>query len=219
MGVTEFHIHVDARSMGPDVERALIEDHAFIETNFSGHPEGVVHFEPNHHLTLKCFSGREFQERFKAAESFLSTTTMRGYLEGEFIASDDAIEERSFDPGVPLDVRVDLGALPSGKFRETELHITMDRDRSDPRLIEALCATGMFAAYLPKAYGTAVVFTAQGDRKTVRKLLDHLTERLHRAGGAVAGSIKEELVVRWWLSHADVAVPPVVVRISGSLSR
>lgn len=219
MGLTEFHIHVDAQSMNPEVERVLVKDHAFIETNFSGHPEGVVHFEPNHHLTLKCFSRREFQERFQAAESFLSTTLMRGYLEGEFIASDEAIEERPFDPAVPLGIRVDLHDLAPGRFRETELHITMDRDRSDPRLIRALCETGMFVAYLPKAYGTAVVFTAQGDRETIRKLLDRLTDYLQRVGGAVAGSIKEERVVRWWLSHQDVAVPPVVGRLSSDGSR
>lgn len=209
--MTEFHIHVDARTLGAEVERTLVAEHGFDPTDFSGHPPGIVHFEPNHHLTLKLRDGREFRERFDRASAYLKSTSIVGYLEGEHIASDLDIPTKPFDAVVaPLSLRLTLEQLPCGTFRETEIHVTMDRDRSDPRLIEILCKTGMFAAYLPKVYGTAVVFTVQGDRRTIAQLLPVITDYLMAAGGSVGGSIKEERVICWWLSGDDIELPPVV---------
>jgi hypothetical protein len=215
MGLTDFHIHVDATSLDGDVLETLTHDHGFRETNFCGHPPGIHHFEPAHHLTLKCEEGREFRHRFSRAVDFLSSTSMRGYLEGEVVIADWHIPESPFDTRVPLALAFELAPLPAGQFRQTEIHITMDRDRSDPRLIERLCGTGMFAAYLPKPYGTAVVLTVQGDRGPIAQSFDALRTYLLEAGGAVAGTIKEERILNWWVSHEDVALPPVVQRIQG----
>jgi len=213
MGITQFHVHVDATELDPAVERSLQVDFGFEVTDFCGHIPGLPHFEPDHHLTLKCEDGAEYRRRFAETVSFLSSSRMRGYLEGEYVASDVDLEARPFQPSAKLDFRLALRRLPPGQFRSSEIHITMDRDRSDPRLIQILAEGGFFAAYLPKSYGTAVVLTAQGDRATIGELMPMVHRFLANAGGAVTCSVMEERVVGWWASDDSVELPPVVAAI------
>ena len=53
MGLAQFHIHVDASAIRPEGLEVLQRDLGFESTNFCGHPEGLPHYEPMHHLTLK----------------------------------------------------------------------------------------------------------------------------------------------------------------------
>lgn len=214
MRMIEFHVHVDAQVLGLGVEQNLLQEHGFAETNFSGHPAGVQDFGPRRHLTLKCNNGREFRERFDRVVDYLRGVRMVGYLEGEYVASDVSIPQRPFDPHVTPPGCLTLDRLPPGKFRESEVHVTLCRDRSDPRLIDALCRAGFFASYLPKRDGTAIVFTAQGCRGIVANLLPRLTQYLEEAGGSSACSVKEERIVRWWLSGERVEIPPVVTALT-----
>lgn len=107
--------------------------------------------------------------------------------------------------------------LEPDTFRETEIHITLSRDDSDPRLLEALTDMGFFCAYLPKDYGEAAIFTVQGSREDIDKILPVTIEYLETVGGAVECSIKEERITHWWLSKPDVARPPVIEKISWQL--
>lgn len=210
----EFHIHVDAQVLNKQVEDELVKRYGFEVTNFSGHPEGVPHFEPTHHLTFKCCEAERFRGTFDQAKAYLESVGIHGYLEGEVLASDIDIAPKPFDPSVLLNLSIQMEPIAVGTFRQTELHVTLDRDRSDPRLIAILSGTGMFGAYLPKSYGTAVIYTAQGDRARVGSVLQNITEYLRRAGGSVACSVKEERVVRWWVSGEDVPLPPVIKSIA-----
>jgi len=210
MKSSQFHVHVDAHLLDPEVEETLLRKHGFAQTNFCGHPVGVQDFGPRRHLTVKCQNGPEFRRRFDAVVDYLRCTRTHGYLEGEYVASDTDILPKLFDPSVRLPLHLKLNRLPAGEFRQTELHVTLSRDQSDPRLIEALCAAGFFAAYLPKTNGTAVVFTAQGYRPTIAKLLPLLTGYLAEAGGSAACSIKEERIIRWWVTDEGIELPPVV---------
>jgi hypothetical protein len=151
-------------------------------------------------------------ERAKAPQ------TMKGYIEGEFVPLDRDLAPRPFDASVPVPFKLQRGFLPPGTFRETEVHITLDRDRSEPRLLWNLLEMGLFAAYLPKTYGTAVIFTAQGSRAHIDALLPSLTAYLERAGGAVECSIKEERIAHWWMSEPDLPLPPVVESIQWTWS-
>ena len=135
---------------------------------------------------------------------------MRGYVEGEVIAEDIQIEEKPFSEFVPAPFRIATTSLPAGHFRESEIHVTLDRDRSDPRLIEALAGMGFFAAYLPKPYGTAQIFTVQGSRALIGELMPDLLAFLRTAGGAVSCSVKEERIAAWWMSDPPVRLPPVI---------
>jgi hypothetical protein len=212
MGMNRFHIHVDATRISPPDVHSLCAHLGFTETNFCGYPPGVVHYEPNVHLTWKGDDSGLFKQHFERTREFLRRLErgFSGYLEGEIIASDIDIEPRPFDPRAMLEVSLSLTSLPAGTFRESELHITACKDRSDTRLLHTLEQSGLFGAWLPKPYGTAVVYTVQGAREAVAALHARYRTFLQQAGGAVACSIKEERIARWWVSDPDVVLPPVV---------
>jgi hypothetical protein len=106
--------------------------------------------------------------------------------------------------------KIQTTSVSPGDFRESEIHIVLNRDQSDPRLLQGLMKMGLFTAYMPKPYGTAQIFTAQGSREKIQTMLPPLTAYLEKAGGAVDCSIKEERVADWWLSEPALRLPPVV---------
>lgn len=206
-----FHIHIDAQSLTADFERHLIDGLGFWRNDFSGHPEGLPHYEPPHHLTQEPATSQEFRHLFDRVLPLAQAPgAMRGYIEGEFVALDQDFPTRAFDPSVPAPFTLRRTFLPSGAFRESEIHITLDRDRSHPHLLLGLLDMGFYAAYLPKSYGTAEIFTAQGSRPNIDAILPALGHYLEDAGGAVECSIKEERIAGWWTSASDLPLPPVI---------
>ena len=101
-------------------------------------------------------------------------------------------------------------------FRESELHVTLSRDESDPRLLEALHhQIGMLSGFIPKQYGMTQIFTAQGTQAQINQIRDPLVDYIHSAGGAKHCSIKEERTVSYWMSHPEgIGLPHVIDRIS-----
>lgn len=206
-----FHIHVDAFNLPTDLERILTEDMGFWRSDFAGHPEGVAHFEPLHHLTQKTESSEEFKVLFDKVVAHASAhETLLGYVEGECLAMELEIAPRPFDPSVELPFTFTTRNLPQEAFRETEIHITLSRDESDLRLLRNLEKMGFFAAYLPKPYGMAQIFTVQGSKEKIVAMLNPLIEYLEKAGGSTRCRVKEERVAKWWKSRPDVSIPPVV---------
>lgn len=214
MNYDRFHIHVDAETIDASVKQMLIETYGFADTSFAGGPASARYHAPKHHLTLKCEDAREFRRQYGRTVDYVSTTTMRGYVEGEYVAMDVDLDQRPFDSRIVLPLSLQLKHLGAGQPWAGEVHVTMDRDSSDPGLIGTLCTSGLFAAYLPKRSRRTVVFTARGDRQTIPRMISILTSYLNAAGGSVAGSIKEERLIRLWLSDANVDVPPVVAALS-----
>jgi hypothetical protein len=211
-----FHVHIDASTIDPSIEQFATKDLGFWRSDFSGAPAGVRSFFPKHHFTKKITSSADFHASFDRLVTFAENRPgeLLGYVEGEFIALDEELPERPFDPTwAAAPFRLETEELGPGAFRESELHLVMDRDRSDPRVVEALTATGMFPAYIAKAYGTAIIFTAQGSRAVVRELIRELSAFLARCGGIVKGSLKEERIAKYWLPAPDIPRPPVVCRI------
>ena len=176
------------------------------------HEEGVDSFEPNRHLTYHPKDSVEFKEVFGALRDFADAHpgVIEGYIEGECIPCDLDIPEKQFDSTLPLPFTLQLGALSPGEFREDEIHVSLLRDQSDPRLLEALTKMGMYVAYLPKEAGVAAIYTVQGSRSVISELLPALTFYLQRAGGGVRCSIKEERIAEWWVSDSAIGLPPVV---------
>lgn len=217
-----FHIHIDAVTLSDDFETYLTRELGFWRSDFSGHPEGAEAFCPLNHLTQKVTTTREFRVLFDRVLSYVKIhDAMKGYIEGEFIALDKDIEERSFDASVKPPFKLRRTFLPPGTFRESEVHIVLNRDQSDRRLLRNLMEMGLFAAYLPKAYGTAEIFTVQGSRVIIQTLIKHLSDYLDKAGGAVECSIKEERIADWWMSEPNLRLPPVVDSVdeAGDLGR
>jgi hypothetical protein len=215
----DFHVHIDAETLSAGLTDYLVGELGFWNSDFSGHPPGFEHFEPVHHLTQKAVTGRDLKSLFdKVVVRAADAGAMKGYIEAEFVASDETLAPRPFDESVFRPFRLRMTRLPEASFRESEIHVTLDRDRSHPQLQRDLLEMGLYGAYLPKSYGTAAIFTAQGARAKIAELLPVLTDYLERAGGAEEGSIKEERIVSWWLSEPRLSLPPVVdtIDVGGS---
>jgi hypothetical protein len=210
-----FHIHVDATHVAKQFEDHLAEL-GFKRTDFAGHPEGENGYEAPNHLTLKLYDSERFRTTFDelAATAAATNDAMRGYLEGEFIAVDEDLPDRPFADGIQPPFSVTSASLSPGEFRETEIHITLDRDRSHPKLISSLVEMGFFSAYMIKNFGVAQIFTVQGSRKQVDALLPKLLTYLRECGGNVSCSVKEERVAKYWLTGPNVSLPPVIQSIT-----
>lgn len=157
----------------------------FWRSDFSGHPEKSEAFEPPHHLTLKTPTAREFRALFRSLLARVRLgREMTGYLEGEYVVVDRDIAPRPFDASVHPPFKLCTASLPPGHFRESEIHICLNKDQSQPALLTVLADMGLFSAYLPKPYGTARIFTAQGSQKVIASILGPLTDYLARAGGS-----------------------------------
>jgi hypothetical protein len=195
------HIHGDWQSISPEAI-ALCESLGLIETNFSGHPEGREHFEPIMHQTLKIQTGREFHETWETLVEGLRALGpghVRGYLEGERIPIDMALPGQVYQPGIPVPFRIHRRRLDSRRgelFREKEIHLTLDKDRSHPDLIVDLLRAGLYGAYVPKADHTALVLTMQGSRAVVDQLNELLLPYLYETGGLVGATFKDEFALR-----------------------
>ena len=207
-----WHIHIDAEEMTPQ-----FKEHVFgmgFWVNDFLHEPGHDSWEPNTHLTYKSKSSVEFFDVFKTLEEYADGLAgLKGYIEGECIPNDEDIEYKPFDSSVRLPFKVSIKRLPSGQFKEDEIHVSLLRDQSDSRLLDALDAMGLYMGQLPTPKGIRRVYTMSGTRKQVYQLLPVLTRYLKEVGGGVDCSIKEERIAQKWTSSPDVKLPPVIDNI------
>lgn len=195
-----FHIHIDARRMPKGLEVFAIQELGFYDTDFSGHPEGYQHFEPKRHLTLKVKTKEEFNDIWAILEKKADDSKdFVGYLEGEFIPEDEFIPYTEFKD-IPVPFRIERKTLSGSEkeeFRQTEFHLTMEKENSNPALVNRLLESGLYGAYIPKKDGEFLVLTMQGFIKDIVPLYNKLREYLFEAGGAYRCTIKEERALRF----------------------
>jgi hypothetical protein len=209
-----FHIHVDAAWVSPEFEIFLKRELRFFRTDFVGADGGKT--EPFNHLTLKTRNSRVFRSAFARVVAYAqSHEAMAGYVEGEVISLDEAFVWSPHDPNVPVPFKLEMTSLSPKTFRESEFHLTLCPERTDPRLLQKLTEMGLLMIYMPKSWGIALVYTAQGKRDLIRSLVLHLSAFLKKAGGAAMCSLKEERVANWWASDETVKFPPVVRAVHG----
>lgn len=217
MTKSHFHIHVDGTYVVPELQRRFEAALGFTETNFAGHPEGYKHFEPTLHLTKKLDDKRQYRTEWDQAVAIAkSDPAFRGYLEGEFIPLDEDLVEKPYLPGVPVPFRITRrklkGAAEDEPFRRSEIHLTMDKDRSDPRLITDLLDAGLYGAYIPKADHVAITLTAQSVvTHETGVLAGLLMGYVGRVGGAVRASIKEEMAINHHVVGIEASDLPEVI--------
>lgn len=217
----EFHIHIDATEMPAAFEQYALSQ-GFHNSNFEGHPDGYLHFEPNRHMTLKPKDKFEFRTVFDALKSKAQELGLIGYIEGEKVISDVQIGEKPFVDALPMPFKVErrllLGPNPDPAkdepFRETEFHLVLDKDASDPRLIKKLLDSGLYGAYIKKKGGyVALTLTIQGKRTEIDPLAGSLWAYLNDAGGAVRATLQEERAIAYYLVGIDYKKLPEVAGI------
>ena len=208
-----FHIHVDGTIVPPAYDQMLREELGFVLTNFTGHPDGYSHFEPNQHYTWKTGQAQSFKRTWQQLIACTRTARFVGYLEGEYVHTRSVIAGRPYDPKVPFPFRVERRRLSEERgerFREAELHLTLDKDHSHPDLIRVLLQAGLYGAYLPRTQHTALVLTMQGYEHDIHRASEMLRLWLERVGGTVHAVFKEERAIRSALFGISVEQLPEI---------
>jgi hypothetical protein len=207
-----FHIHIDAKNMDKELYDFAIKKLGFYDSNFNGHPEGYVHFEPDRHLTLKLETKQEFFDTWEKLENFTKSENIKGYIEGEYIPVDEFIPYTEYkDIPIPFSIkRRKLNGTKNEEFRQTEIHLTLEKDKSHPDLIKKLLDSGLYGAYIPKDRGTFLVLTIQGFVKDIVPLCNKLTEYIKKSGGAYLCTIKEERAIKYKLFNVGAEDLPEI---------
>lgn len=193
-----FHLHIDATYMPEPLYQVLKGKFGFWDSEFSGHPQGYDHFEPNRHVTLKFTEGSLFRKTCTEVEGLVDQhSDFVGYLEGEYIREERFISDLPYQATpVPFKIsRRRLDGSPFEQFRESELHLSLDKDASNPKLIKNLLDAGLYGAYLPKANYTALILTIQGFREDIGALTECIWNYLAESGGTVRAKLKEEFAI------------------------
>jgi hypothetical protein len=208
---------MDITSVPSGFEGHVKEHFGFWDAHFSGHPEGYRHFEPNRHLTLKLGTKEEFQRTYDKLKQRIESIGAVGYIEGELVISDVPIPFKAHNDNVPLPFRVErrlLSGAPNEAFRETEFHLVLDKDSSDPRLIKKLLDAGLYGAYIQKRDHIALVLTMQGHRDEIDSLAGMLYTYLHESGGAARCTLQEERAIAYHLFGIDhTKLPEIAAKV------
>jgi hypothetical protein len=208
-----FHIHVDAQNMPKALDEWAIKELNFVPTDYDGHPEGYDHFEPIRHLTLKAPTKEIFRSAWDMLEAKLDEhPDFVGYIEGEYLPIDEYIPFKAYtDIPIPFQItRRKLVPENSEDFRQTEVHITMEKTQSHPDLMKKLLDSGLYGAFIPKADGEFLVLTIQGFIKDIVPLIDSIRNFLTDSGGACRCTIKEERAIAHKLCNIDSAELPEI---------
>lgn len=208
-----FHIHIDAQNMPRALDEYAVSVLKFIPTDYDGHPEGYDHFEPKRHLTFKAPTKQIFQDTWNALERVMeSHPDFIGYIEGEYLPTDEYIPYKPYvDVNIPFNItRRKLDAKIDESFRQTEVHVTMEKTQSHPDLIKKLLNSGLYGAFIPKHDGEFLVLTIQGFIKDIVPLIDSIRNFLVQSGGAYRCTIKEERAIAHRLFNIDASDLPEI---------
>lgn len=209
--MSELHIHVDATFVPRGLDEELTAGCGLSRRDFVEAPTNEMTYTPELHYTVKPVTTIEFRKQFKGVLRTVNKfPEFVGFVEGEYIPTIHEVPERPFDPSIAIPFEVTTRWLAAGSFRESEIHVTMSHDDSDPRLREKLLKMGLLPAYYPKIWGMAQIFTVQGSRREMKRVLTPLLHFLECAGGSTRCRVKEERIARWWMSSQDLSLPPVI---------
>lgn len=220
-----FHIHIDANEMSNELYETAKSQLGYFDQHFAegqNFGSGYRVVAPQKHITKQFFEHEKeaFYDAWDAITDLADQGGLTGYIEGEYIAFDYDFPDKPYcgdgKPPFKLDLRP-LTGPPNEEFRQTELHLVMDEERSDPQLIQSLLDTGMYPARLPKAASEnypahmAIVFTVQGYKNEIGHLAEQLTDYLLKVGGTVRASLKEERILRYKLYDITYKELPEII--------
>jgi hypothetical protein len=211
----KFHIHVDCKSYHQGFAD-WIAGKGFYPDNFLVVP-GMDGYEPVTHFTSKLDDPEVFRTLFAEISNFLDTNpghSIDGYLEGEVVVSDIEIPEAEFKPAVLVPVMCKVTPTPLGCFRESEIHISLDRDRSHANLRWNIQRMGFSPAYQKEEWGIKEIWTIQGSQIAIKTILQPVVDYLWSAGGGVKCKIREEQIARWKANPPSFPIPPMIYQIA-----
>jgi len=211
----EHEIHADLEGTCSPGFVAALKALGFYDDRFI-HPEGGrTPFVPLCHLTIRPANGSEQRQLFQKARDLAISygKEVEGYLESEVAHVISGFAEMEFNPSVRLLAKVETTFLPAGCFREDEIHVQFDKDRTHPRIAQEFQGAGWRQAFCPEEYGTGDIWTVQGTRLQIEELLPMTLSYLNQVGGLASCAVRREVVAHWWMSRPDLPLPPVIAAI------
>jgi hypothetical protein len=211
------HLHID---LFADLPAWLVEfliKMGFWNASFKNpYPDG--HVGPKHIWTYKSTDEYECDVRWKALLGPGRPIEVPGFMERERIVLDTQIEtDHLFDPHVDKPFMLERYRLPEGGFKESEIHVTLDRNASDPRVMEWFVSMGMVPAIMPKqrtdgSSYDALILTATGDKREIARVVKELRDVIPKLGGIKGCSIKFEVMEGHLLfgGFTTARLPPIV---------
>lgn len=205
-----FHIHIDGHSMDPET-RALIQAQGHTDTPFRVDMFTDETFAPEHHFTYKTEDSREFKRVFEETVDILRQSNFEGYLEGECVPiAREKIETPVTEDQIEISGNLEYSELEPGEFRESEIHIRFDHQKSDKRFVKVLRELGFMSVFVDKDFGLAEILTVQGTREAIKDLEVFVIDFLKKSSGVVNCTVKREDVAKYWLSHPNVRLAPII---------
>ena len=220
IGEKRLHIHADLFEL-PELARRALEAMGFADTSFFDAPLGYALQVPPIMYTIKTNDMHEFQRKWEGLERVLRTPGIKGYGEGEEIVFVEVFSEAQYQ-GIEFPYQVKTRSLlgpPNEEFRQTEFHLELDSNRSNPNLIRTFLEAGFYGGLFREPDGsTSLTLTMQGYVVDIRKsLMLKLIDYLNRAGGVVNGRIIEEVAIRYYLAGiSQKDLPKIADRIRHS---
>jgi len=192
-----FHIHIDAQTMSKRLYDYAVNELKFYPSNFDGGPPESDSIEPQQHLSIKIKEKVNFEKTWNFLIDFINNDDLVGYLEGEFIPIDDFIPFKPYQD-IPFPFKIKRRKLngESELFRQTEIHIALEKDKSHPDLIKKFLDSGFYGSYIPKEHGIFLVLTMQGYIKDIKNIYNSTTNFLVKSGGAYLCTVKEERAIK-----------------------
>lgn len=216
-----YHIHSDAfADVSKEFERGA-RSLGFQDTSFTETAEGVEMFVPVGPKTMFSYftdDKRDFNQKWRAFCALAKKTGFVGYMEGEYGEPRTIFPSKLHDPSIQFPFKITRRKIEGGSrepFRETEFHLELDYDASDPVLIQKLVDSGLYGALYHESEGyRSLVLTIQGSNREIIPIQAALTEYLFQAGGIEKGKIAKEDV----REHAEFNIeserlPEVVDRV------
>lgn len=203
-----FHLHLNAIAVSTKAHEAL-ESLGFELRNFQPAKLGVTHFVPNTHLSCHFTSSVDFKARFAEARLILqSDAEFVGFLEGEFISAEWNSEERVVSDMSSKTKRKYFVLFRNPlKWRESELHISIEGTASDSRITEYFAKKGFYSVHSRRKGVDSTVFTLQGDQVVIRELFCRLQSDLNTLSQGRVLRMKLERSAGYYLSPGFTWLP------------
>lgn len=215
------HLHVDMFAQPPKSLIDALRVLGFWDTSFrvpypDGHDGCVAHW------TWKTENATSAHQKWAALSQIIQGAGIPGYIERELIKFDldePITVDHPFDPSVERPFMLEKYTLSEGGFKESEVHMTLDKDASDPRVMDYFTSMGMVPAIMPKRHADgspfdALILTAAGDKREIAHVMKELRDVIPRLGGIKGCSIKFEVMEGHLLFGGfTTARLPLIVRI------
>jgi hypothetical protein len=211
----QFHIHINGITVDAEIASELV-DAGFTERPFLNNRPFQSQFTPRIHLSAHSDNALSFKKLFRTAKAILEQSpSIVAYMEGEYVLrqmnlnSSESLLSTKSNCNIPFSFRL----APAMSWRQSEVHLTLNRERTSKQIHEQLLELGLYWTDIQKDDGVSTIYTAQGSKELIGQVYNHLKEYLTASHYSVVGKIKEERSLGYWISDDYTWIPPQIIEL------